>query len=83
MYACIKGGVVANVIVADHDFIQHIEKDYDFIVPAVNAGIGWGYDEINGFIAPVVNDPNIIDAEVIDPTPVLEAPKKTSSTKSA
>jgi hypothetical protein len=53
MLACIRNGVVANIIIADGDFIKHIEQDFDAVVSAGNAGIGWTWDG-KKFIAPEV-----------------------------
>ena len=43
-YALIKAGQVTNIIVADEDFIPRIAVDWDAIVPAGDAGIGWKWD---------------------------------------
>jgi hypothetical protein len=79
MLACIRNGVVANVIIADGDFIKHIEKDFDAVVSAGNAGIGWTYDEVNGFQPPAEHDPDVIEVDEINPTPAITAPKKTTA----
>jgi len=51
-YALIKNGIVANIIVADSDFIHSLPNSSDY-VQYTNAGIGWIYDASkNVFIPP-------------------------------
>lgn len=57
-YALIRNGIVHNVIVADVDFIQNIQNDWDHIeridTPqeiALGVGIGWGWNGTS-FVAP-------------------------------
>jgi len=51
-YALIKNGIVANIIVADSDFIDSLPNSSDY-VQYTNAGIGWIYDASkNVFIPP-------------------------------
>lgn len=58
-YALIKNNKVENVIVADFDFIQLIESEWDHIeridTPqelAMRVGIGFSWTAENGFVAP-------------------------------
>ena len=57
-YALIKNQNVENVIVAEPDFIQHIQAEWDHIEPldtlheqGLGVGIGWTYVN-NAFVAP-------------------------------
>lgn len=59
-YALIKDGVVANVIVADDEFVSLIADQWDHIEridtpeeAALGVGIGWGWDGSN-FVAPEI-----------------------------
>lgn len=57
-YALITDSIVRRVIVAEPDFLPHIEADWDHIEPldtegerALNVGVGWGWDG-SGFVEP-------------------------------
>lgn len=74
-YALIKNGIVENVIVAEADFIQHIQAQYDHIEALDTpdeekvGGPGWSYDAVTGtFTEPVIQP---------DTTPVVESWKIT------
>lgn len=55
-YALIKNSAVANIIIADDAFAQHIANDWEAVVPVTDAGIGWQYT--NGeFVAPELPEP--------------------------
>lgn len=68
-YALIRANKVENVIVADQDFIQQIQADYDHIEPLdtlieQGLGVGMGWEYINGeFIAPVMTPVEIPQAQ--------------------
>lgn len=51
IFALIKNGVVVNTIVADDDFIDQIEDQYDHCVDTSDMiqrpPIGWSYDGSN------------------------------------
>lgn len=55
-YACIKSGIVENIIEADHTFADSIAHDWDAVVPSQNAGIGWTYAD-GVFTAPPAPTP--------------------------
>jgi len=42
-YACVKNGIVENVIVCDHAFADYIANKWDAVVPSQGSGIGWTY----------------------------------------
>lgn len=72
-YALIKNNKVENVIVADPDFIQNIFLDWDHIEPldtlheqGLGVGVGWSWNEIEGFIAPVITEPEPEPIPVVD-----------------
>lgn len=48
IFALIKNGMVVNTIVADDEFISHIQDQYDHCVEITlnpgNPSIGWTYD---------------------------------------
>ena len=63
LYALIKGNSVANVIVADADFIGLISHDWDHIEPldtlheqGLGVGIGWVWDGAQ-FVGPAHESP--------------------------
>lgn len=84
MYALIKNGTVANVVLADQSYIDYIKNEYDAIVPAdYGVGIGTPWNEVDGFVHRVgePTDPNVIEGEVISSTPnpsAIDAPKTKS-----
>lgn len=47
-FALIKDGIVKNIIVAEQDFLPHIQDQYDYIIDvsemAHYPGPGWSYD---------------------------------------
>ncbi len=52
IYAQIVNGIVANVIIADQQFIATLPNSDDY-KPLTRGGIGWTYDAANNvFIAP-------------------------------
>lgn len=62
-YALIENGIVVNTIVADAEFASAIAADWDAVKPLqAGAGVGWGWNAANGFIAPPVPDPAPIPA---------------------
>lgn len=71
-FALIKNAIVEHVIVADDDFLVHVEKDYDEIIDVTNIqrpqpGDSY-YPKTNNFVANHI-DVNDIDAD--QPAPVL------------
>lgn len=56
VYALIKNGIVENTIVADANFINLIQSNWDYCIRIDNLseipGIGWTYDGVN------FSDPN-------------------------
>ena len=55
MFALISNGVVANVIRATPDFIAEYEHGYDQAIECgAQVGIGWYWNETDGFTPPVV-----------------------------
>jgi hypothetical protein len=76
IWAVLLENTVVNVIVADETFaMQHAAQTGFTVRGAEGAGIGYTWTEENGFQPPVIDDPNIIDAEIIEPTQAIEAPK--------
>ncbi len=82
-YILIKDNFVANVIVADADFVKAIEKDYDAVIdwdshPA-NPNVGDTATELikgNWYFKPRFYEveEDYIDAEEVKPTAAIEAP---------
>lgn len=71
-YALIKNNKVENVIVADPDFIALIAPEWDHIdaldtlhEQGLGVGIGWHWDETNGFTPPENNNDSDNDAPVV------------------
>lgn len=67
-YALIKNGKVVNVIVADQEFIDSIQSEYDHI-EAIDTiweqqqgvWIDWSWDATNGFTAPPKDPEPVVD----------------------
>lgn len=62
-YALIKNSIVENVIIAEPEFIESFQHDYDHVEPldtlheqSLNVGIGWSYVE-GEFNPPVQSEP--------------------------
>ena len=57
-WACVSGGVVVNVIVADQSFVDYLNGtgDFDAIVDLTGISpapdVGWSYDSGTGLFAP-------------------------------
>ena len=71
-FALIKNSLVQHVIVADDDFLKHVEKDYDYVVDVTNQtrpNPGDSYYAKTGSF--VQNDTEIIEIPSSEPTPEL------------
>jgi hypothetical protein len=77
-WAVLLEDTVVNVIVADDNFaMQYAAQTGLKVIGADTAGIGYTWTEQGGFqppVTPVIDDPNIIDAEIIEPMQAIEAP---------
>lgn len=69
LYALINSGQVVNVIVADSEFAETLIEQYDNVVPCnTGAGIGYLWNEVDGFYEPPIE---IIEEPIIE-EPVTE-----------
>lgn len=75
-YACINNNTVENVIIAEPDFIESWNHNYELVVPCQpHVGIGIKYDETTGFALEKVTEEEIVDVEEVVTTKQISAPK--------
>ncbi len=69
-YALVRNNFVENVIVADPDFIQIIESEWDHIEAidtfqeqGMGIGIGWSWNAQDGFVQPTPEQPEPVQQD--------------------